>query len=334
MLASGGADGVRLWDMVTMRPINGPNGAGNRGKTTALTWIRREDEPGEILVYGTHGGYIVCWRQCGRAADFEELSADQMVDPGEVSGIAFDAATNRLCVCHRKSVVQLYTLDRSTTLQLGFSVALKDCVPKAISFGEFKGNEREIVVFGLYDGRILTLRGGSGDVVRTRGIGCVIGDAVVNSRKGVFCIDDVFEGPALYRLNDEHRVRTFGVESTKALEVRPRQIRFADEGGMVVSGSDHGIVYVFETRTGEILEKLRIGAPDWIQTITTTQVDGVSTILAARARDFGKNEIFVWKMKGGGGRLARYGSRMILSIQCFVVAGFLAFAYEKVTRLV
>ncbi|KAJ7108031.1 hypothetical protein C8R43DRAFT_1140170 [Mycena crocata] len=226
MLASGGADGVRLWDMVTMRPINGPNGAGNRGKTTALTWIRREDEPGEIL-------------------DFEELSADQMVDPGEVSGIAFDAATNRL------------VFGRTERLR-----------PKAISFGEFKGNEREIVVFGLYDGRILTLRGGSGDVVRTRGIGCVIGDAVVNSRKGVFCIDDVFEGPALYRLNDEHRVRTFGVESTKALEVRPRQIRFADEGGMVVSGSDHGIVYVFETRTGEILEKLRIGAPDWIQTIT------------------------------------------------------------------
>ncbi|KAJ7085987.1 hypothetical protein C8R43DRAFT_965157 [Mycena crocata] len=228
--------GVRLWDMVTMRPINGPNGAGNRGKTTALTWIRREDEPERF-----------CWRQCGRAADFEELSADQMVDPGEVSGIAFDAATNRLVFGRTE-----------------------DCVPKAISFGEFKGNEREIVVFGLYDGRML-----------------LSGDAVVNSRKGVFCIDDVFEGPALYRLNDEHRVRTFGVESTKALEVRPRQIRFADEGEWWLVEATTALFMCSKTRTGEILEKLRIGAPDWIQTIT-----------------------------------------------CFVVAGFLAFAYEKVTRCV
>jgi hypothetical protein len=41
------------------RPANG----GLRGATTAITWTNRDDEPGDILFYGTINGYLVSWQQ-------------------------------------------------------------------------------------------------------------------------------------------------------------------------------------------------------------------------------------------------------------------------------
>lgn len=46
-----------------MKSIERLTGACYRGATTVLTWIRREDEPNDALVYGTQRGFLVCWRQ-------------------------------------------------------------------------------------------------------------------------------------------------------------------------------------------------------------------------------------------------------------------------------
>ena len=40
-----------------------PGGAGKRGTTTALTWVRRDDEVEDGVVYGTQGGYLVVWKE-------------------------------------------------------------------------------------------------------------------------------------------------------------------------------------------------------------------------------------------------------------------------------
>ncbi|KAJ7501704.1 quinon protein alcohol dehydrogenase-like superfamily, partial [Mycena galericulata] len=151
-----------------------------------------------------------------RAADWLETSWRS------VTGLAFDSASNRLIVCHRNSVAI-------------FSVVIENFI--------FKNNEQEIMVFGLHDGS-------TGETVRTRQVGGMIGDANVHSRKGFFCLDDPFQGVALYRLDDEHRVKTFEIKTTKSY-ARPRQVCFADDGSCVVSGSDHGTVYIFDRWTGE-----------------------------------------------------------------------------------
>lgn len=152
--------------------LSRPNGAGNRGSISALAWIRREEDPGEVLVYGTQNGFVCVWKQRSPTSvsfnfrrlafalkfglqEFEEGHTLQMTDPAEVTGIAFDAATNRLCICHRNSVVQAYMLDRTATPQPVFSVSVKNFLPKAISFGEYKGNDRDVKVFGLHNGQML-----------------------------------------------------------------------------------------------------------------------------------------------------------------------------------
>ncbi|KAJ7478959.1 WD40-repeat-containing domain protein, partial [Mycena latifolia] len=292
ILASGGTDGVKLWDLTKLADLLRPNGAGIRGATSALLWIRREDEPGELLVYGTQMGYVVVWKQ---SEDNSATAVFQMMDPAEVTGLAFDAGASRLAVCHRKSTVQVHTLDSKLTPRPIFSVSIQDFVPKAIAFGEMKGSTREVMAFGYHDGQILTLNGTTGGIERIRQVGSMIGNTDYNAHKGVVCFDDPWQGPALYRLESDRRIKTFEVKVTKPFP-RPRQVCFADDCSSVVSGSDHGVVYVFDRRTGQTSDTLRVDPTDWVQTVTATELDGFTVIIAARSRDWGgANGIVVWR---------------------------------------
>ncbi|KAJ7242228.1 WD40-repeat-containing domain protein, partial [Mycena rebaudengoi] len=266
LAASGGTDGVHIWDLEQRSVLQRPNGSGHRGATSAILWVRREDEPGEILFFGTQAGYLVCWRQKRSTMGFEEVSAQQLADAAEITGLAFNTSSSRIAVCHRKSTVQSYVIDSSLTPRPLFSVSIRNLVPKAVAFGEFKGSERDVLVFGYHSGEVITLQGGTGEVLKTHKVGSMIGDAGVNQRKGVFCIDDPFQGAALYRLDECRRVKTFGITMTKTFG-RPRQVCFADDCTAIVSGSDHGIIYVFDRRTGEVIDRLRVDDQDWAQTV-------------------------------------------------------------------
>ncbi|KAJ7500683.1 WD40-repeat-containing domain protein [Mycena galericulata] len=305
-LASGGSDGVRLWDLVKMRSVNRPTGAGNRGSACVLLWVRREDEPGEILVFGTQTGLV-------GGKSFEESSIFQMSNPAEITGLAFDAASNRLAVCHRESTIQIHEMDDKMKPHTVFSVGIKNFLPKALAFGAAKGKHREIIAFGFHDGQI--------------------GAADYNERKKVFCVDDIFQGPALYRADSETRVRTFEVKLTKPCP-RPRQVCFADDCSSVVSGSDHGVVYVFDHRTGAVTDTLRVDPNDWVQTVTATHVDGISTIVAARSRDWGgRNGIVIWRKKSkASGR--RSWSHVIVLLNAAVLIGAIIYLYQKMSHTV
>ncbi|KAF8804893.1 hypothetical protein BYT27DRAFT_6685954 [Phlegmacium glaucopus] len=57
-LASGGKDGVKIWNFHDWNPISIPPGGSGRGATTALVWIERN-----LLVYGTTTGCLVILRR-------------------------------------------------------------------------------------------------------------------------------------------------------------------------------------------------------------------------------------------------------------------------------
>lgn len=85
-------------------------------------------------------------------AVFEELSCVRIAAPAEITGLAFDSPSNRLAVCHRGGVVQVYTLNSTMSLNEVFTIELDNFVPVAIVFGTMHGNERDVMVFGLYGG--------------------------------------------------------------------------------------------------------------------------------------------------------------------------------------
>ena len=59
-----------------------------------------------------------------------------MANPGEITGLAFDAASNHLAVCNRNSVVQVFAIKAMMKLRVIFSVTISDYVPKAIAYGQ------------------------------------------------------------------------------------------------------------------------------------------------------------------------------------------------------
>jgi hypothetical protein len=58
-----GTDGAKVWDLRTMREVRSPDSPAIRGGTTALVWIKREDDLSEALFYGTEHGQLVCWKE-------------------------------------------------------------------------------------------------------------------------------------------------------------------------------------------------------------------------------------------------------------------------------
>jgi hypothetical protein len=81
-------------------------------------------------------------------------------------------------------------------------------------------------------------------------------------------IDNVTNGFDLHDLNSGSLVQTFKTSDITRRE--PKQVVFAEDSRIVVGGSDHGIVYVFDRRTGAILEKLPHANKGLVQTITVS----------------------------------------------------------------
>ncbi|KAJ7437531.1 WD40-repeat-containing domain protein [Mycena latifolia] len=265
-LASGGTDGTRIWSLQFMTQIlNRPATAGLRGATTAITWANRDDDPSEMLFYGTLKGYLIGWQQVSGNQGFHEVYCRQLAQPAEITALAFDPLSNRLAVCNYNSSVQVYVFASSVGPRKIFAVNINNFIPKALHFGAMRRNDRELLVSGLRDGKIFsrTLTGSMDIDSHTYCISS--GDAAVDTRRGAVCIDDTESGAILYRLDDHQRIKTFPIPRTK--EKRPRQVRFVDDSKAIVIGSDHGIVYIFDRCNAEIIDKLMLKGEDWVQTI-------------------------------------------------------------------
>ncbi|KAK0487937.1 WD40-repeat-containing domain protein [Armillaria novae-zelandiae] len=296
-LAAGGTGGTTLWNLSENRQLTRPAGPGQRGATTVLMWIRRTDEPREILYFGTQNGYVVCWKQLlERSEDFEERMSFQLHNPGEITGIDFDSTSNRLAVANRNGTVVLFSVE-SSMVPLG-SISIQHHVPKTLTFGEVSGNggRRDLLVFGL-GGRISILKHQDETLLihATLEVSGMIGHAAITTTKDVICIDDPAEGAAIYKLQDgAPRVRTFAVPVKKSR--RPRQVAFGEGGKVVVSGSDHGVVYVYERRTGAKMNELKVDHEDWVQTLATMRLKEIPCIMAARSRELeGNAQIYIWE---------------------------------------
>ncbi|KAG6913194.1 hypothetical protein DXG01_008864, partial [Tephrocybe rancida] len=139
------------------------------------------------------------------------------------------------------------------------------------------------------------------------------GNVALNSRKGVFCIDDIFQGVAIYRLDTGTRTRTYTVQNAKT--ARPKAVTFAEDCSLIIAASDHGIVHVFDRRSGIMVDQLKAGSHR-IQAIAVSpqtysvihgvnlmqamELNDTSHVFAAIKRNGGDDsDIIVWKKSNG-----------------------------------
>jgi WD40 repeat protein len=63
LMASGGTDGVRIWDLKTFQEITIPQQPlQERGQVSCVLWITRKNETFDTLCYGNALGYLVFLR--------------------------------------------------------------------------------------------------------------------------------------------------------------------------------------------------------------------------------------------------------------------------------
>ena len=90
----------------------------------------------------------------------------------------------------------------------------------------------------------------------------------MNIHEDAIIVDDISQGVALYKLSVTDRVKTFPVPHS---ERRSRNVAFHDGGSAIISGSDHGRVYIFNRRTGNINDVIHTGFKDWVQSISVSR---------------------------------------------------------------
>ena len=70
-------------------------------------------------------------------------------------------------------------------------------------------------------------------------------------------------------MDDASRLKELDVPRKKDLAA-PKQVALAEDCTVIVSGSDHGTVYVFDRKTGDIMQKLRTKKDAWVQAVTVS----------------------------------------------------------------
>lgn len=64
--------------------------------------------------------------------------------------------------------------------------------------------------------------------------------------------------------------------------MRPRQVTFAEDCSVILSSSDHGVVYIFDRRSGDVVDELKVGN-DRIQAVTVSPDQMFISILLKKA---------------------------------------------------
>ena len=91
------------------------------------------------------------------------------------------------------------------------------------------------------------------------------GHAAINHRRNQFVVDNATNGFDLYNLGTGSFIRSFPTGIPK--KRYPKQVEFGEDYRVVVEGSDHGLIYVFDRKTGNILDVLRHADEGLVQTI-------------------------------------------------------------------
>ena len=79
-------------------------------------------------------------------------------------------------------------------------------------------------------------------------------NVAINYDRGNFAMDNVTEGFSLYLLEDMKFLHEY--PTGKPTKWFPKQVEFSEEGQILVGGSDHSTIYIFDRKTGLVMDTL------------------------------------------------------------------------------
>ncbi|KAG1856272.1 WD40-repeat-containing domain protein [Suillus tomentosus] len=303
MLASGGCDGMRIWDLKRRIqlpiPPQTPAVRNPADSVTCACWITRHEATRETLCYGTGLGFIGIWQQQGEGLhDFDAKVLRRIGTGKEIMCLTYDHTGEDTRIA-------------SGTRDRVFNVELATTIPRTINFN--RAANRNILVFGMYDGEIHTLRGTDGVIIATNNAGPLIGYASVDTAQTLFLMDNVMNGFSLHRLDDAVCIRTYNTNPVKTF---PKQVAFGGKATLVVGGSDAGVIYIFDKNEGTLKQVLQHADTGRVQTVTTYDGTHHSLIFGATSMNDMEPTISIWSRKQD--TVAKSADRPLSALKNFV----------------
>ena len=81
-------------------------------------------------------------------------------------------------------------------------------------------------------------------------------------RRGQFVVDNATDGFSLYDLETADFIGTYATGIPK--RTYPKQVTFREESRVVMGGSDCGAIYVFDRKSGRLLDVLGHAKDRWV----------------------------------------------------------------------
>ncbi|KAK7467563.1 hypothetical protein VKT23_004616 [Stygiomarasmius scandens] len=314
-LASGGSDGVKIWNMTSFKEV--PIAATWRGAATALLWLRRPDRAEEILIYGTSTGFIGGWRQeVVDSTNFTEIVKGYMAKHSKVTSLAFNPANDNIAAANYRGVVQIYHLNDTYNLDNIFMSNLGKIIPKHVAFwSELPWQTKDIIVFNAESEHMFEpslhemirthqsrdryiLRHTDGKIIGQHQLGCKAIHTQTHDSESLAVIQEPAQGLALYDLRDFSRIDLFVAKITKD-DNKTCPVAISEDGRLIASGTDRGVVYIFERWSGNCLDTMKTHSEDrWIEAVCFTSDRFGVVMLVSHCQDGGNlNPIQVWRLK-------------------------------------
>ncbi|KAF8582871.1 hypothetical protein K439DRAFT_1350110, partial [Ramaria rubella] len=174
----------------------------------------------------------------------------------EITCIMCNNTSGHIAISRRDSIVQVWNFDSNEGLRPLFSVQLDSTVPKSLGFVD--NMAQDLYVFGMYNGQWHTLHGHDGKILSSKDTGKMIGHADISVKYNQFVVDNATDGFDIHQMDNGAHICTLptGIPKKRV----PKQVTFGEDSQIIVVGSDHGIVYLFERESGRLITTLNHSA--------------------------------------------------------------------------
>ncbi|KNZ71721.1 hypothetical protein J132_07403 [Termitomyces sp. J132] len=228
------------------------------GKVTALTCltINAAGNRGESICVGTIRGSICLIPRANSTSWFSQRYSkvyNILEFNNSVAAQACDDANQRLVVASHNGTIKLFSVSAGVDMtELWVIPPVADAIPADLKF--FGAGSQNILLTKIENGEILCIDAQTSNQLWQKHLTSAIGHAALSPGEDLLFTHNLTQGHfQLHRFPGTPAEAIPGVTSTQH---RIIQGVFAEEGKIIVCGSDHGTVYVVDTATREILQKL------------------------------------------------------------------------------
>ncbi|KAH9478857.1 hypothetical protein JR316_0009319 [Psilocybe cubensis] len=303
-LASGGISQLTIWDLEKRRVLEtSPQSYYERSEISTICWVTRTKEGFDILSYGNAKGFLVFLIHRPSQDRFDVLHAARVALGGEITCIAVKAESSnveisRIALGTRDKCIMVFTFNPTTKELVPIhSITYGDgqgTIPKAMAFDN--NTRADLYVFGLYDGGLYRYDGKDMSEISKHQLGSQIGNAVIDIERKICVIDNVRNGFSVYQVDLGSFVRDLTTRDAK--HTFPKQVALGNDSGLVIGGSDHGLIYIFERDTGKCLKAFKHGRMRGVETIASHDNNNGTITIASASSSVSVNDqqaLHIWQ---------------------------------------